>query len=141
MDKKKDAKNKESSHKRDKPKGVSKKTEKLVSREKSGKEVSKERIMEKLMEVIDPELGMNIVDLGLVYEVDVLPKGENNLQKVGIKMTFTTPACPMINDMLNEIQSRLEEIDGLDVELAIVFDPPWTPDKMSERAKIKLGLI
>lgn len=141
VDKKKDAKTKESSQKTDKSKDISIQKQSLTKLEKSGKPVSKERVVEKLMEVIDPELGMNIVDLGLVYEVDVLPKGENNLQKVSIKMTFTTPACPMINDMLNEIQSRLEEIDGLDVDLAIVFDPPWTPDKMSDRAKIKLGLI
>ena len=141
VDKKKDAKVKESSQKTDKSKGISTQKEILAKLEKTGKPVNKERIVEKLMEVIDPELGMNIVDLGLVYEVEVLPKGENNLQKVIIKMTFTTPACPMINDMLNEIQSRLEEIDGLDVDLAIVFDPPWTPDKMSDRAKIKLGLI
>lgn len=102
--------------------------------------VTKEEIFTKLSEVDDPELGMNIVDLGLIYEVEVLPKKEKE-QKVNIKMTFTTPACPMINDMLHMIQEKLEEIDGLDVELAIVFEPMWSPEMMSEKAKIKLGLI
>ena len=102
--------------------------------------VKKEEVEEKLALVIDPELGMNIVDLGLVYEIEIAPKTEG-VEKVFIKMTFTTPACPMINDMLNEIKGRLEEIKDLDIELTVVFDPPWTPERMSERAKIKLGLV
>ncbi len=102
---------------------------------------TKKEIMDRLATVSDPELGMNIVDLGLVYEVDVRPKGKEPLQKVFIKMTFTTPACPMINEMLHEIQAKLDEIKDLDVELTVVFDPPWTPEMMSERAKIKLGMI
>lgn len=102
---------------------------------------TKKEIMDTLAQVSDPELGMNIVDLGLVYEVDVRPKGKEPLQKVFIKMTFTTPACPMINEMLHEIQAKLDTIKDLDVELTVVFDPPWTPEMMSERAKIKLGMI
>ncbi len=103
--------------------------------------VSKKDILDKLSQVNDPELGMNIVDLGLVYDVDIRKGREGELQKVFIKMTFTTPACPMINEMLHEIQSRLDEFKDLDVELTVVFDPPWTPDMMSERAKIKLGIL
>jgi metal-sulfur cluster biosynthetic enzyme len=102
---------------------------------------TKKDIMDKLAEVTDPELGMNIVDLGLVYDVDVRAKSEEPLQKVFIKMTFTTPACPMINEMLHEIQAKLDSLKDLDVELTVVFDPPWTPEMMSERAKIKLGMI
>jgi metal-sulfur cluster biosynthetic enzyme len=102
---------------------------------------SRKDIMGKLSEVSDPELGMNIVDLGLVYEVDVRPEEKGQPQKVFIKMTFTTPACPMINEMLHDIQAKLDELKDLDVELTVVFDPPWTPDMMSERAKIKLGMI
>lgn len=103
--------------------------------------VSRKDVLERLREVNDPELGMNIVDLGLIYEVDVREKKEGELQKVFIKMSFTTPACPMINEMLHDIQGKLDQIEGLDVELTVVFDPPWTPDMMSERAKIKLGII
>ncbi len=103
--------------------------------------VTKEQIMERLNNVIDPELGMGIVDLGLVYEVDIKEKVNNEQQKVFIKITFTTPACPMINDILNEIQSKLNELENLDIELSIVFEPLWNPSMMSERAKIKLGMI
>jgi metal-sulfur cluster biosynthetic enzyme len=103
--------------------------------------VLKKDILEKLTEVNDPELGMNIVDLGLVYEVEVKEEKEGELQKVLIKMTFTTPACPMINEMLHEIQTKLDEIKNLDVELTVVFDPPWTPEMMTDKAKIKLGII
>ncbi len=103
--------------------------------------VTKKDILEKLATVSDPELGMNIVDLGLVYDVDARPPTEGEPQKVFIRMTFTTPACPMINEMLHEIQAKLDEFPGLDVELNVVFDPPWTPEMMSDRAKIKLGLL
>jgi metal-sulfur cluster biosynthetic enzyme len=103
--------------------------------------VLKNEILGKLSEVNDPELGMNIVDLGLIYEVDVKEGKEGELQKVFIKMSFTTPACPMINEMLHEIQAKLDEIKNLDVELTVVFDPPWTPEMMSDKAKIKLGII
>ena len=103
--------------------------------------VTKDEIFAKLSEVIDPELGMNLVDLGLIYSVDVQEKKDSDLQKVGIKMTFTTPACPMINDMLNSIQSKLNELPDLDIEITVVFEPLWSPEMMSERAKIKLGMI
>ncbi len=103
--------------------------------------VTKKDVLDKLATVSDPELGMNIVDLGLVYEVDVRAPEKGEPQKVFIKMTFTTPACPMINEMLHEIQAKLDELKDLDVELTVVFDPPWTPEMMSERAKIKLGMI
>lgn len=103
--------------------------------------VTKNDILDKLSLVNDPELGMNIVDLGLVYEIEVNHKKEGEMQKILIKMTFTTPACPMINEMLHEIQAKLDELKDLDVELTVVFDPPWTPEMMSERAKIKLGMI
>lgn len=103
--------------------------------------VTKKDILDKLSQVNDPELGMNIVDLGLIYEVEVKDKKEGESQKINIKMTFTTPACPMINVMLQEIQSKLDEFPDLDVELAIVFEPLWNPEMMSEKAKIKLGMI
>lgn len=127
--------------------------------------VVKEEILSKLRQVIDPELGMNIVDIGLIYAVDIGPKPEsadeqktepkNGVkneskeksqvaklnQKIMIKMTFTTPACPMINEMLQEIQSKLEELPDLDIEISVVFDPPWNPEMMTEKAKIGLGII
>jgi metal-sulfur cluster biosynthetic enzyme len=103
--------------------------------------VSKEKILAKLGEVSDPELGMNIVDLGLIYDVDVKKKEKGKLQKVFIKMTFTTPACPMINEILEDVKAKLEAFEDADIEINIVFDPLWTIDRLSQKAKIKLGLV
>lgn len=103
--------------------------------------VRKEDILAKLSQVTDPELGLNIVDLGLIYDVDIRRKVGKEPQKVFIKMTFTTPACPMINEMLESVKAKLEEFPELDIEVNIVFDPLWSVDKMSQRAKIKLGLV
>jgi metal-sulfur cluster biosynthetic enzyme len=102
--------------------------------------VTKEEILEKLSAVIDPELGLNVVDLGLIYEIDIKEKKED-LQKVFIKMTFTTPACPLMGEMINEVKSKLDELPELDIEVNIVFEPLWKPEMMSERAKAKLGII
>jgi metal-sulfur cluster biosynthetic enzyme len=96
--------------------------------------VTKKEILAKLSEVIDPEIGINIVDMGLIYGVET--KGD----KVYVKMTFTTPACPLINELMHQANEKLREIKGTDIELKIVFDPPWNPGMMSEKAKIKLGI-
>ncbi len=102
--------------------------------------LTKDQILEKLSQVEDPELGMNIVDLGLVYKVEI--KEENGKEKAYIDITFTTPACPLINEMLHDIKSRLEEFgDNVDIEVNVVFEPLWTPDRMSDKAKMKLGLL
>lgn len=103
--------------------------------------VTKQEILDKMSLVTDPELGINIVDLGLVYDVDIHELGEAPLQKVFIKMTFTTPACPLLEQILEDVRQRLDEFKELDIELSVVFEPPWTPDMMSKKAKIKLGLL
>ncbi len=97
--------------------------------------VTKDQILEKLSEVLDPELGINIVDMGLIYDIEIKKK------KVFIKMTFTTPACPLINEILREVQEKLDEFEDLDIEVNVVFEPLWSPERMSEKAKIKLGMI
>jgi metal-sulfur cluster biosynthetic enzyme len=97
--------------------------------------VTKEEILEKLTQVIDPELGLNIVDLGLIYEIEIKE------EKVFIKMTFTTPACPLMGEMIEEVKRKLDELPELDIEVNIVFEPLWKPEMMSERAKAKLGII
>lgn len=98
--------------------------------------VDKKEIMDKLKEVIDPELGIDIVELGLIYNVEMF-KGN----KAKVEMTFTTPACPMINFILANVESKLNELKGIDIEVKVVFDPPWSPEKMSKEAKLKLGMI
>ncbi len=103
--------------------------------------VTKQEIMDKLGEVKDPEIGINIVEMGLIYEVKVEKKKAGKPQKAYIKMTFTTPACPLINVMLSQVKEKLEEFKDLDVELSVVFEPLWNPEMMSDKAKTKLGII
>lgn len=101
--------------------------------------VTKKDILDKLGEVIDPELGISIVDLGLVYKVEL--SKEDNRQKANVEMTFTTPACPMINYLLADVETKLNELKDIDIEVRVVFSPPWTPEKMSKEAKMQLGMI
>jgi metal-sulfur cluster biosynthetic enzyme len=98
---------------------------------------TKEMIYNKLKEVIDPELGINIVDLGLIYKVEVLKEKK----EAKVEMTFTTPACPMINYILADVEKKLNELEDIDIEVKVVFSPAWTPDLMSKEAKLKLGMI
>ncbi|MBI2079997.1 metal-sulfur cluster assembly factor [Candidatus Micrarchaeota archaeon] len=95
---------------------------------------SKKQILTKLEEVIDPELNINIVDLGLIYELKQVKK---NLK---IKMTFTTPACPLLGVMMNDIEEKMKEIGFEKVEVDIVWDPPWNPEMMTDKAKMLLGM-
>jgi metal-sulfur cluster biosynthetic enzyme len=95
-----------------------------------------EQVLESLKNVIDPELGINIVDLGLVYDVAV----EDGTLRV--EYTLTTMGCPigpLIESQMQQTISGIEGVDGFEAEM--VFTPPWTPDKMSEEAKAALGMI
>ncbi len=86
------------------------------------------KVLEALRDVKDPELGVSIVDLGLVYGVDV--DGKN----VKVKMALTTPMCPLGGVMLSSVENRLREL-GFDPEVELVFDPPWTPERLSPELK------
>ncbi|HVA85159.1 MAG TPA: metal-sulfur cluster assembly factor [Candidatus Saccharimonadales bacterium] len=91
-------------------------------------------LVERLRAVIDPELGVNIVDLGLVYGAEMV----NGVAQ--ILMTTTTPACPIGSYLSDEIQAALFGLDGvLNVEVELTHDPPWSPDRMSDEAKVQLG--
>lgn len=93
-----------------------------------------ERIRKLLMQVNDPELGVNIVDLGLVYEILYHP------DKVYVRMTLTTPGCPMHDTIVGGVERVLKDQMGIDeVEVDVVWDPLWSPDKMSKVAKEMLG--
>jgi metal-sulfur cluster biosynthetic enzyme len=96
---------------------------------------NQDKITVALHEVVDPEVGVNIVDLGLVYNIQVQER------RIDVRMTMTTPACPLHSSISTEIETvirrHLPEITDVCVEL--VWDPPWHPDRMSERAKRQLG--
>ena len=97
---------------------------------------TKKQVEDKLYDVMDPELNMSIMDLGLVYEV----KAEN--EKVHILMTLTTLGCPLFDSIQEEIESKLEQIGVQPENIAIqlTFDPPWSMERMSETAKAMLGI-
>ena len=102
-------------------------------------EITKQQVLKVLEKVNDPELRLNIVDLGLIYEVEITE--DNN---VGIDMTLTTQACPVGPLIQSQAEAALKSIPGVNmVDVRLVFDPPWTPDKMSERLKKarQMGLI
>jgi metal-sulfur cluster biosynthetic enzyme len=96
--------------------------------------VSEEEVTEALTNVIDPELGLDFVELGLIYGVEV------DGGRVGVTFTLTTPACPIGPQVSEQIVEFVGELDGVEeVVPSMVFQPPWTPDKMSEDAKFALG--
>ncbi|HYG57196.1 MAG TPA: metal-sulfur cluster assembly factor [Symbiobacteriaceae bacterium] len=87
-----------------------------------------------LRNVVDPELGLNIIDLGLVYELRV----ENN--KCYVLMTFTTMGCPMSGSLVDGVYEALEPLGFEDVKVDVTFNPPWSPERMSNEAKERLGI-
>jgi metal-sulfur cluster biosynthetic enzyme len=95
---------------------------------------SVEAVEEALTNVIDPELGLDFVELGLVYEIEI------DGGRVHVTYTLTTPACPIGPQVAAQIEEFVSEIEGVEeVTSSMVFQPPWTPDKMSEDAKFALG--
>ncbi len=100
--------------------------------------VNKEEVLDKLREVMDPELGINIVDMGFIYDIRIEKGGEKD--RVFIKMTCTTPACPLLSFIMNDVKKRLDEIKNADFEVELVFEPKWTPERLSKEAKEKLGI-
>jgi FeS assembly SUF system protein len=90
-----------------------------------------------LSKVFDPEIPVNIYDLGLIYDIIV-----DHASVVGIRMTLTAPACPAAQSLPGEVKNRVAAIPGVtDVKLDVVWDPPWDRDRMSEAAKLQLGLF
>ncbi|HEV2355304.1 MAG TPA: DUF59 domain-containing protein [Puia sp.] len=97
----------------------------------------REKIEAALKTVFDPEIPVNIYDLGLVYEIRIEGSG-----KVKIRMTLTAPACPVAGDIVRDVQMKVEEIPGiLDCHVQLTFDPPWTREMMTEEAKLELGFL
>ena len=95
---------------------------------------NQEDITNALRTVIDPEIGLNIVDLGLIYEIQI------NEGKANVKMTLTTPGCPMHATIYQEVKEKVESLNAInDAIVQIVWDPPWTMDRMSDEAKKEMG--
>ena len=94
-------------------------------------------IIKVLKDIYDPEIPLNIYDLGLIYEIDVADDNH-----VKIVMTLTTPNCPIADDIIAEVQHKIESIQGVtEVNLKLTFDPPWDESKLTEEAKLELGLL
>jgi FeS assembly SUF system protein len=97
----------------------------------------REKIEVALRTVFDPEIPVNIYDLGLVYEIKVEDNGN-----VKISMTLTAPACPAAGEILHDVQMKVEEIPGvMDCHVQLTFDPPWNKEMMTEEAKLELGFM
>ena len=100
-------------------------------------EIQKDKIIECLQTIFDPEIPVNIYELGLIYEVDVLPI--NNIQ---IVMTLTAPGCPAAQSLPVEVDQKLRQIEGVnDVHVAVTWNPPWNRSMMSEAAQLELGML
>jgi metal-sulfur cluster biosynthetic enzyme len=100
--------------------------------------ITKEQVIEQLKEVIDPELNINIVDLGLIYDVVI----DQKTGKVDLTMTLTTPGCPLSMVFEEWVPNAVKKIDKVsDVKINLVWEPPWDPDKLSDEAKELMGFI
>lgn len=94
----------------------------------------RELVLQQLRTVFDPELGINVVDLGLIYDLQI---SDGNIY---ILMTLTTPGCPLHDSIVGGVKRALENIDGIhDVKVEVTWNPPWTPERMSEEALRQLG--
>jgi len=109
------------------------------------RDVTSEKIYDQLKTVIDPELNVDIVSLGLIYEVDVKPRSVEGIEApfVHILMTLTTPGCPLAGVFDPMVREALRAVEGLDVEnnvwIELTFDPPWVPEMMSAESRAELG--
>ncbi len=98
--------------------------------------INLKQIREALQDVYDPELGVNVVELGLVYDISEPAEGD-----LLIRMTMTTPGCPMHDNISESVEWAVLQVVGVSsVKVDVVWDPPWSPEMMSEEAKLKLGM-
>ena len=97
----------------------------------------KEKVVEAIKKVYDPEIPVDVYELGLIYEINIFP-----VNNVHILMTLTSPACPSAEEIPGEIEMRIKEVEEInDVQVELTFDPPYTTDMMSEEAKLELGFM
>ena len=96
----------------------------------------KNKVIEEIKKIFDPEIPVNIYELGLIYKIEVDEKN-----KVNVDMTLTSPNCPVAESLPKEVKDNIMKVDGVsDVNLNLVWEPPWDKDKMSEAAKLELNI-
>ena len=96
----------------------------------------KEKVIEEIKKIYDPEIPVNIYELGLIYKIEIIDK-----KKVNLEMTLTSPNCPVAESLPKMVKDNILKVAGVsDVDLKLVWDPPWDKDKMSEAAKLELNL-
>ena len=96
----------------------------------------KDKVILEIKKIYDPEITVNIYELGLIYKINI-----ENGKKVNIEMTLTSPNCPVAESLPKMVKDNILKLDGVDdVDLKLVWDPPWTKDKMAEAAKLELNL-
>jgi FeS assembly SUF system protein len=101
-------------------------------------EINEAEVMDALHECYDPEIPVNIVDLGLIYGIDI----NNDDGKVHVMMTLTAMGCPVAGDVMAEVEMRVREVENVkDCKVELTFDPPWSPERMTEDAKWELGMV
>ena len=109
----------------------------MDEKEASPADILKKEVIAAISEIFDPEIPVNIYELGLIYDVHV---GEN--AKIDLVMTLTSPHCPVAEILPEQVKSRVELVDGVnEVELELTWDPPWDPEMMSEAAKLECGFM
>ncbi|NPA75975.1 MAG: metal-sulfur cluster assembly factor [Euryarchaeota archaeon] len=98
--------------------------------------VTEEEVKRALKSAVDPEFGLSVIDLGLIYDLKIIDNS-----KVYILMTLTTPMCPLANAIVADVYQKAKEVPGVeDVDIELTFEPPWTPDRMSPEARKLLGI-
>jgi FeS assembly SUF system protein len=113
----------------------------LASKRSSGEimaEISEAEVMDALRECYDPEIPVNIVDLGLIYGLDI----QNETGEVNVTMTLTAMGCPMAGEVISEVEMRVGQVENVkSCKVEMTFDPPWSQERMTEDAKWELGMI
>ncbi len=100
-------------------------------------DVLRDRVLEAIKMVYDPEIPVDVYELGLIYEINIYP-----VNNVYVLMTLTSPSCPSAEQIPGEIEQRIKEVEGVnDVTVELTFDPPYTQEMMSEAAKLELGFL
>ncbi len=100
--------------------------------------INEAEVMDALRECYDPEIPVNIVDLGLIYNVDV----DQDAEQVHVLMTLTALGCPMAGEVVEEVEMRVKQVENVkSCKVEMTFDPPWSPDRMTEDAKWELGMV